>query len=447
IRTILAVPMLKADELVGTLTIWRTEVKPFTEAQIALLETFADQAVIAIENVRLFTELDARNRELTEALEQQTATAEILRVISSSPTDVQPVFEAISARATSLCEASNSGVFRFDGEFIHLAAHNNWAPEALAAVQREFPRPAGPGTAIARAILTHTVVHIPDIGEDPEFTAASLVRAGFRTELAVPMLKDNRPIGAIIVNRMERRPFADHQIALLRTFADQAVIAIENVRLFTELEARNRELTEALEQQTATAEILRVISSSPTDLQPVMDTVAQNAARVCGARDSIIFRLDGDALRVVARHGPLPGALRVGETRPLTRDSVSARAVMERQTIHVEDVRALPEAEFPATLALSRQLGPMGTRTSLATPLLREGIRVGVITIWRNEVRPFTDKQIALAKTFADQAVIAIENVRLFTELEARNRQLTEALEQQTATAEILRVISSSPTD
>ena len=224
------------------------------------------------------------------------------------------------------------------------------------------------------------------------------------------------------------------------------MIAIENVRLFTELEARNRELTEALEQQTATAEILRVISSSPTDLQPVMDVVAESAARFCGASNVAILRLEGEFLRIVAAHGPSPTNQPVGSTIAASRGTVSGRAVRDRQTIHVEDLEALPETEFPETLERSRRVHA-STRTMLATPLLREDVPIGVIVMRKNEMQPFTDKQVALAKTFADQAVIAIENVRLFTELEARNRELTEALEQQTATAEILRVISSSPTD
>ena len=420
IRTILAVPMLKADELVGTITIWRTEVKPFTEAQIALLETFADQAVIAIENVRLFQELQARNRELSDALEQQTATSEILRAISSSPTDVQPVFEAIAQSAVQLCEAVNGSVFRFDGSLIHPVALYGMTPQALAAHQRVFPLPPGRGTATGRAILTHDVVHV-NITQDPEYAYEDFVQAGFRTVLSVPMLRDGDPIGAITVTREEGRLFSETQIALLQTFADQAVIAIENVRLFTELEARNRELTESLEQQTATAEILRVISSSPTDLQPVMDTVAESAARVCGAIDSSIFRLDGNALRLVALHGALPSPLGVGETIPVTRDTVTGRAVSERRTIHVEDILALPETEFQGRARWRHS--PNAVRTFLSAPLLREGVPLGAILIRRREARPFSAKQIELLETFARR-----ERAAFRAEAEPRPRRRREIL-------------------
>ena len=312
-------------------------------------------------------------------------------------------------------------------------------------MRRVFPRPPGRGSTTARAILTRGVVHV-NIAKDPEYEQEDLVEVGFRTALSVPMLREGNPIGAISVAHLEDRPFTGKQIALLQTFAAQAVIAIENVRLFQELEARNLEVTESLDQQTATAEILRVIASSPTDLQPVMDAVAENAARVCGAPDSSIYRLEGERLRLVARRGSLRRATVIGDTVPVRRDDLLGRPVGDRRTIHVEDIQAA-EAEFPATISRMREAGSL-TRTLLATPLLREGTPLGVIVISRGpEVHPFSAKQIALFETFANQAVIAIENVRLFTELEARNRELTESLEQQTATSEILRVISSSPTD
>jgi GAF domain-containing protein len=431
-RTILATPLLREDVAIGIIVVRRTEVRPFSEKQIALLKTFADQAVIAIENVRLFQELQDRNRQLTEALEQQTATSDVLGVISSSPTDLQPVFEAILANATRLCDAHNGGLFRFDGELLRMVAAHNVATD---------PRPLRPGreSTVRRAALERRPVHIPDILVDPEFDVSEYYRReGIRTALGVPLLKENTLIGAIGIHRKEVRPFTDAHIKLVTTFADQAVIAIENVRLF-------QELREALEQQTATSEILGVIASSPTELQPVLDAIAQSAARVCGAEDSIILRLDGEVLRLAASYGTLPISTIVRDRGvAVSRASVSGRSVVDRRTVHVHDIAAELENEFPESRPYQQEIG---WRTALATPLLREGIPVGAIHIRRMEVRPFTDKQIKLLETFADQAVIAIENVRLFKELQARNRDLTEALEQQTATSEILRVIASSPTN
>jgi signal transduction histidine kinase len=415
------------------------EVQPFTVKQIALAKTFADQAVIAIENVRLFTELEARNRDLTEALEQQTATAEILRVISSSPTDVQPVFEAIVRSAMPLCAAVMGGVFRFDGDLIHLVAQHGLTPERLDAMHREFPRPPDRGSTAGRAILTRGVVHI-DIAEDPEYTAGALVEVGFRVALTVPMLRDGIPIGAISVTREEGEPFSDTQVALLQTFADQAVIAIENVRLFTELGARNRELTEALEQQTATAEILRVISSSPTDVQPVFDTIVRSAARLCEATRSNLVHFEGELLVSAATFGFTPEqieATRSAFPRRPGREFAHGRAVMEGRVIHIPDVTQDPEYRNPTQSILH-------LRTVLAVPMLREGIAIGAVVIWRSEVRPFSEAQIKLVTTFADQAVIAIENVRLFTQLEARTAQLTRSVTELRALGEVGQAVSST---
>ena len=456
-RTVLATPLLRQGLPIGVIGMRRIEVRPFTDKQIELAKTFAAQAVIAIENIRLFQELQARNRELTEALDQQTATAEILRAISGSQTDTQPVFDAIVGSAVRLCEGFFSTLYSFDGERLHVRAAHNVPPATRAVLDQAFETPVRLGaTMTGRAVLEQRVVHIRDAQTDPEApeglrrVTASI---GARSWVAVPMLREGSVIGAITVSRRQVKPFTEGEIGLLQTFADQAVIAIENVRLFTELQQKNRALTEAhaqvtesLEQQTATAEILRVIASSPTDLQPVLDVVAENAARVCGGIDSLIFRLEGNVLRLVARYGTLPVVTSIGDTISATRDTVAGRALSERRTIHVEDLRALPETEFPETQARARERAYAG-HTYLATPLLREGIPLGTILIRRAEARPFSDKQIALLQTFANQAVIAIENVRLFKELETRNRDLSESLEQQTATAEILRVISSSPTD
>ena len=437
-RTVLAVPLVCEDVSIGTILIRRTVVDPFTEKQIELLKTFANQAVIAIENVRLFKELQDRNRQLTEALEQQTATSEILRVIASSPTDLQPVFQTILDNAVRLCEAKNGAVFRFDGEVFRAVVWNNVSP-ALGAFIESTPIRPGRESALRRVGLEKRPVHIPDMLADPECIVPEPYREeGMRTNLAVPLLKENNLIGAIAIHRREVRPFTENQIRLLETFADQAVIAIENVRLF-------QELKESLEQQTATSEVLGVIASSPTDIQPVLDVVAENAARVCGAKDAIIFRVKGDMLPLAASYGTPPLSTITRERGlPMSRGTVSGRAVIDGETIHVHDVAAELETEFPESKPY-QQRG--GFRTVLATPLLREGVPIGVIHIRRMEVRPFSEKQIALLKTFADQAVIAIENVRLFKELQARNRDLTEALEQQTATSEVLRVIARSPTD
>jgi two-component system, NtrC family, sensor kinase len=272
------------------------------------METFADQAAIAIENARLLTEVQTRNRDLTESLERQTATGEILRVISSSPTDVQPVFDTIVRNARALCDADSAGVLSYDGELLHIEALDNEDRERAAALRDAYPRPADRGHATGQAILTGRPAHIPDVRTVPDYTLEALRDSvGLRSLLSVPMLRDGNPIGAITVQRWETpRPFSDTQIALLQTFADQAVIAVENVRLFTEVQARNRDLTEALEQQTATSEVLKLISRSTFDLQPVLETLIENATRLCGADGGLIYKSDGERQRLAAAHNISP---------------------------------------------------------------------------------------------------------------------------------------------
>ncbi len=426
IRTALSTPLLRGGIAIGAILIRRREVRPFSDRQIKLLETFADQAVIAFENARLIHEQQARNRELTEALEQQTATSDVLKVISSSAFDLQPVFAAIVRSAAQLCEATFAVMHRFDGQLVTFEAHHGLTELEVEAARGRFPRAIDRQMAVGRAILDRRIIHIHDIRVDPDYhwLAQGEQMEFRRTVLAVPLLREGQPVGAMGLWRREVQPFSEKQIKLIETFADQAVIAIENVRLF-------QELKEALEQQTATSEILGVIASSPTDIQPVLDVLTENAARLCDAKDATIFRVDGDMLQRAAAYGPMPGS---EIRRPLNRGTVPSRAVVDRQTIHVHDIAAELE-EYPETAVRIT-----GTRTLLATPLLREGVALGVIGVRRTEVKPFTERQIKLLETFASQAVIAIENVRLF-------KELTEALEQQTATSEILGVIASSPTN
>ncbi len=347
--TTLAVPLLRDGVVLGAITVTRAEARLFSQRQIELLQTFADQAVIAIENVRLFTELQEKNRALTEAhaqvteaLEQQTATSEILRVISSSPTDVQPVFDVIVRSATRLCGALFSALFRLHGEIVHFEAHHNFSAEGLAAFQRSYPARLDAGLVTTRAIAECRVIHVPDTLDDPVYESAGardhvhrLVGAlGHRSLLVVPMIREGRATGSINVARAEPRPFTDKQIELLKTFADQAVIAIENVRLFTELQASNRELTTALDTQTATSDILRVISRSQTDVQPVFEVIVESAVRLCGARFGRVYHYDGALIHLVAGHGLSAGA--AGEfqrvfPRRASDDTLVGRVIVTRQ--------------------------------------------------------------------------------------------------------------------
>ena len=425
----------------------RIEVQTGDELEVLAGQFNSMAAQLQESYANLEQKVEARTEELTKALEQQTATSEVLRIISSSPTNLQPVFNAILANAMRLCDSHGGCLFLYDGQSFDAAVIHGARPAFAEFLLRGPIRPA-PDTALARVVRQLQPIHIHDVTTDPAYEGREPLRVaaveleGTRTLLAVPMVKESALLGAIIIYRREVQPFTDKQVELVGTFASQAVIAIENVRLFKELQDRNRELTEALEQQTATSEILQVISSSPTDLQPVLDAVAERAARLCDASDAIILRKDGDLLRNVAEHGPIP-KLAVGgeEGIPIDRDSVTGRAVLDRQPVHVHDLANTSEAEFPRGLAFARRFGH---RTTLATPLLREGVPLGAILIRRMQVQPFSEKQIALLKTFADQAAIAIENVRLFNEIQERTRALEASLEEVHALSEVSRAVSSS---
>ncbi len=385
--------------------------------------------------------VDERTHELREALEQQTATSEILRVISASPTDRQPVFDTIVRNATRLCDAAFAVLHQYDGHLVTVDSYHNVTGQELDVGRRVFPRPRDRDYAAGRAVLDRAVVHIPDIHKDPEYRIGDLLAtSGFATVLAVPLMREDHPIGALCLWRRVVSPFSDTQIALVKTFADQAVIAIENVRLFNELQERNKALTEALEQQTATSEILRAISSSPTDIKPIMDAVGENAARLGGADDAAIYRVEPDGLRLVAQYGSVPSIAR-DERLPIRRDLVIGRAILDRQIMHVPDIAALSDDEFTGAKALHARFG---YRSILIAPMLRKGEAIGAIAIRCMEVRPFSEKQIALISTFADQAVIAIENVRLFQELQARTEELASLVAQLKALAEVSQAVNST---
>ena len=446
-RAALSVPMLRDGQPIGAITVTRREAGAFAANEVELLQTFADQAVIAIENVRLFNETK-------EALERQTATAEILKVIASSPSDVQPVFDAIAEQSNRLLNGLATAVYSVVDDVAHLMSFTPVSPTADAYLKSRSPvalaETAWGGSARKGHIFT-----IADTENDtviPRIREISRIR-GWRSALFVPLLRDRTLIGAISVTRREAGAFAVHHIDLLKTFADQAVIAIENTRLFNEVQAKTRDLTEALTHQTGSANILSVIASSPTDVGPVLKAIVETACELCDALDAIVLLEEGDSLRNSAHHGPIPtvgarwgeGVVPLAMERwPITRKWVAGRAFLDQKSVHVHDMLSVEGDEFPDTRERARRTS---TRTYLCVPLVREGKSIGTILLRRTEVHPFSDKQIALLQTFADQAVIAIGNVRLFEEVQAKTRDLTESLQQQTATADVLKIISRSSVD
>src|SRR5262245_28505202 len=442
-RTLVVVPMLKDDEVVGAVAIYRQEVRPFSEKQVELLKNFAAQAVIAIENARLLNELRQRTDDLTESLEQQTASSEILASISGSMTDTKPVFDAIVRNLLRLFGARWACVQVLHDGIVHMPAIDGEAGSKK--LIDYYPRPLDENTMGGRAMQSKQVLQFSEIENNsavPLTTQQFAREFGFRSAIFAPMMRDNRVIGAIGVANFKPKVFSDKQVALIKAFADQAVIAIENTRLFKELRQRTDDLSESLQQQTATADVLKVISSSPGDLAPVFQAMLANAVRICEANFGVLFRSQGFEFYPAAWAGvPLEYEeflRRRGQFRP-TDGAPLDRLLKTKQLVFTVDELAErhpgPAAEFG------------GARSLIAVPMFKDGELVGAIVIYRQEVRPFTERQVALVSNFASQAVIAIENTRLLNELRQRTDDLSESLEQQTATSEVLKVISSSASD
>jgi GAF domain-containing protein len=443
-RTILAVPMLNGDTIIGVITIRRIQVQPFTAKQIELLTTFADQAVIAIENTRLLNEL-------RESLEQQTATAEVLQVISSTPGELQSVFDLMLAKATELCEASYGALWLREGDAYRFVALHGDLPESYGHHLRDRTLfRVKPEMLLARVNETRQPAQVSDLRTDSAYLSgaplpvSAVEIAGVRTLMIVPMLKDDNVVGAISIYRREVQPFTDKQIHLVKNFAAQAVIAIENTRLLNELR-------ESLEQQTGTADVLKVISSSPGDLRPAFDAMLVSAKRLCQASYGTMWLRESDGqMRVAARHGDLPEAFRdqwhIGRVFRPSPSVPTARVFETCKPVHVVDLKE-DRSYFDRDPLAVASVEVAGVRTLISVPMLKEGEVVGALNVYRREVRPFTDKQIELLTNFGAQAVIAIENARLLSELRQRTTDLSESLEQQTATSNVLEVISRSAFD
>jgi GAF domain-containing protein len=409
-RTLLGVPLLRDEKCIGVIALTRSKVRPFTDRQIALVTNFAAQAVIAIENTRLLTEL-------RESLQQQTATADVLKVISRSTFDLQAVLDTLLESAVRLCEARLGALFRLEGDLLHVAADHNFSERQRKLLLAKYPMPPNRGHMSGRALLTGAAIQIPDIHADNDYRSTEAKEAGFRSLLGVPLLRNGQAIGSVVIFRTEAGPFTEKQLALIQTFADQAVIAIENTRLLTELR-------ESLQQQTATADVLKVISRSTFDLQVVLDTLTASAARLCMTNRAAIFLRNGELYRIASVYGFTDSARQYAFEHPMRagRGTVVGRVALSGKVNQVPDVFEDPEYEGAGYQKA------FGFRTNLGVPLLRDGTTVGVLSLTRDEVKPFSDSQIELLATFADQAVIAIENVRLFESVEARTRELAQSL-------------------
>jgi GAF domain-containing protein len=433
VRTLLIVPMLRESELVGSFAVYRQEVRPFTDKQIALVTNFAAQAVIAIENARLLNEL-------RESLQQQTATADVLKIISRSTFDLRKVLDTLLESAARLCDADRAAITQPKDDVLEFAASFGFPPE-FTEVMSKVKFVPGKGTVTGRVLLEGKYVQIDDVLADPEYSLLEQQSVGkYRTVLCVPLMREGIPVGVITLTRNVVKRFTEKQVELVSTFADQAVIAIENARLLNELRGRTADLTESLKQQTATADVLKVISRSTFELQAVLDTLVESAAHLCEADIASILRPDGSAFQLIANYRQPQSFVDFAANKPIPggRGSLTGRVMASGQVVHIPDVQIDPEYTY------SEAQKTVTFRSGLGAPLIREGTPIGVIVLWRSRVRPFTDKQIELVTTFADQAMIAIENARLVDELRHRTDELGRSVGELRALGEVSQAVNST---
>jgi len=440
-KSLIGAPIISGNEAVGAISIHDpNRENAYSEADLRLLTTLANSMSVALENARLFDEVQKKNTEVTQALEHQTAVGEILQAIAQSPTDNQPVLDVIAENAVKLCGASFSNVYRTDGKMVYEAAQYNFPMEAVEESRRLYPAPLARDRMSSIAILDRSIIHVPDMQNNPslpDVTRRYVKALGMDCLIIIPLIREGEAIGCIGVGKQDPAPFTEKQIELMQTFASQAVIAIENVRLFNELQQSNAEITESLEYQTAISDILRVIAASPTDIQPVLDAISENALKLCGANFSAVYNYDGKMLDMTALRNFTPQAteeIQREYPRPLTRDGgYSARSILEKKVIHVTD--ALNDPDIPeATRPL---VASLGFRSGLWVPMLREGNAIGAFCVARPEAGAFDEKKVKLLQTFADQATIAIENVRLFNE----TQNLLKETEQHAAELQIINSV------